>query len=244
MEQNKRRELRFSIVLPCYNEAQSIPLLLKRYRDVWEDLPGELILVNNGSTDETTLVLEEELKKSENRFFRIVTVPVNQGYGYGIMQGLKEAGGEIIGFSHADMQCDAGDLFRAYHELMKHQDREKVLIKGKRGMRDLNASILTGGMTLFSSFFLRMPLDDINAQPKVFHHKMLDNLIDPPMGFELDLYFLYRARKTGMKIKTIPVVFGERAYGQSRWAFSFLSRYKTILGFMKYIVKLSFGILK
>ncbi|MCD4784045.1 MAG: hypothetical protein K8T10_09500 [Candidatus Eremiobacteraeota bacterium] len=44
-----------------------------------------------------------------------------------------------------------------------------------------------------------------------------------------------------MKIKTIPVIFGERAHGQSKWAFSFISRYKTIWAMIKYIFKLRFG---
>src|SRR5437764_14461896 len=50
-----------SIVLPCYNEAENLPPLLARYAQVWEDLPAELILVDNGSTDHTEAVLRREL---------------------------------------------------------------------------------------------------------------------------------------------------------------------------------------
>jgi len=45
--------MRLSIILPCYNEADNLPLLLNAYCQVWQDLPAELILVDNGSTDHT-----------------------------------------------------------------------------------------------------------------------------------------------------------------------------------------------
>ena len=80
--------IRFSIVLPCYNEADNLPLLLERYQQVWEDLPTELILVDNGSTDQTAQVLERELSRPGMAFVRTVQVPINQGYGYGIYAGL------------------------------------------------------------------------------------------------------------------------------------------------------------
>jgi len=227
-----------SIVLPCYNEAENLPLLLERYKSAWEDLPAELILINNGSTDNTAEVLKKELANPEYKFARTVLVPKNVGYGHGINTGLRAAKGEFVGFSHADMQCDAGDLFRAYKELKKLKDPKSVIIKGKRAWRGLNAAILTGGMSLVASTVLMRNLTDINAQPKVFHRSLLDKMTEPPNGFEFDLYVLYTALQNGIMIKTIPVIFGERAHGQSKWAFSFISRYKTIWSMIKYIFKL------
>src|SRR5258707_5161046 len=101
--------VRFSIVLPCYNEAENIPLMLAEYQKVWPEFSAELVLVNNGSTDHTPEVLERELARFA--FARSVSVPVNRGYGYGVMAGLRAARGEVLGISHADMQCPPGDLF-------------------------------------------------------------------------------------------------------------------------------------
>lgn len=232
--------IKLSIVLPCYNEAENLPLLLERYKSAWEDLPAELILVNNGSTDNTAEVLEKELAKLGYEFARTVIVPKNVGYGHGINTGLRATKGEFVGFSHADMQCDSADLFRAYKEINELEDPKSVIIKGKREWRGLNSAILTGGMSVVASTVLMRKFTDINAQPKVFHRSLLEKLTKPPNGFEFDLYVLYTAIQNGMEIKTIPVVFGERAHGQSKWAFSFISRYKTIWSMIRYIFNLRF----
>src|SRR5258706_4938132 len=80
--------VRLSIVLPCYNEAQNLPILLQRYRESWEDLPAELVMVDNGSTDNTPEILQRLSACSEYPFARSIRVPKNRGYGYGVMAGL------------------------------------------------------------------------------------------------------------------------------------------------------------
>lgn len=233
-------DLRFSIVLPCYNEAEGLPLLLQRYREVWRDLPAELVLVNNGSTDNTAQVLERELAKPENRFARSVLVPVNQGYGYGLMAGVRDARGDVIGISHADLQCDPRDLFRAY-DLLQQSGGSRVLVKGKRQRRGFGAEIVTNVMATLASVVLLRSLTDINAQPKVFSRELLSHLGNTPDGFELDLCIFYTARRLGWKVLTFPVVFQPRPFGVSKWAFSLASRRRHIWATMKYIFKLRFS---
>jgi len=233
--------LRFSIVLPCYNEADNLPPLLERYVQVWQDLPAELVLVNNGSTDRTAAVLERELNRPAMSFARAVLVSENRGYGHGIYTGLQAARGEILGFSHADMQCSPADLFAAYHRLMAETNPAQCLVKGKRGRRGFFESLVTNAMACIATGVLWKKLTDINAQPKVFHRSHLQRLTDAPVGFQFDVYVLYRARRAGLKIVTVPVVFGPRAHGQSKWAFSFVSRYRTIWATIAFIFRLRFG---
>jgi hypothetical protein len=52
---------------------------------------------------------------------------------------------------------------------------------------------------------------------------------------------LHRALRAGLPVITVPVMFGRRAHGQSKWAFSFVSRYRTIWATIIYIVRLRFG---
>jgi glycosyltransferase involved in cell wall biosynthesis len=106
-----------SIVLPCYNEARNIPGVLRRFD---EALGGrtdtEVLLVDNGSTDDTAAVLARELAQPANRFARVVTVPRNIGYGYGIMSGVRQAQAPVIAWTHADLQCDPADVLLAYQK--------------------------------------------------------------------------------------------------------------------------------
>jgi glycosyltransferase involved in cell wall biosynthesis len=230
--------IRLSVVLPCYNEAESLPALLERYHAVWEDLPAELILVDNGSIDGTAQVLARELLRPEYAFARVVRVEKNDGYGRGILTGLRAARGEFLAFSHADMQCDAKDVFVAYGKLVEQADAQRVLVKGRRVGREFGPRLVTRGMSLLASIVLGRSLTDINAQPKVFHRSHLERLDDPPDGFQWDLYVLYRAKLSGARILTVPVEFRPRRHGQSKWAYSLASRWRSILDTVLYIFKL------
>src|SRR4051812_25089667 len=93
-----------SLVIPCYNEAANLPLLLPRCAALTRAGDAEVILVDNGSTDDTAEVLARSLPEFPG--CRTVRVPTNQGYGFGILRGLEAATAGIIGWTHADMQTD------------------------------------------------------------------------------------------------------------------------------------------
>lgn len=230
-------KITFSVVLPCYNEAPNLPLILEGYRKVWRE-SCELVLVNNGSTDNSAQVLQQELGKPENAFAKSVLVLVNLGYGHGVMSGIRAAKGEVIGISHADMQCPPADLFRAYDLL---GESRTAIVKGKRGKRQFSALLVTVGMATIATSVLMMLLTDVNAQPKVFPRGLVEHMTDPPNGFELDLYMLYSARKLGWKVLELPVEFGKRAHGTSKWAFSVASRRRHMWATLKYIFRLRFS---
>lgn len=206
--------MKMTIVVPCYNEAENIPLILNRFNEVIKDNAISVILVNNGSTDNSAQVLEEMLPRYP--FARTVLVPVNQGYGYGIIQGLKEAEGDYIGWTHADMQTDPYDVVKAYRIAKKYHG-EEIFIKGKRKGRPAFDEFFTKGMSAFESIYFGMQLNDINAQPNVFPKRFFDMWQEPPYDFSLDLYALYMAKKSGLRVIRFPVIFPERIHGESKW---------------------------
>jgi glycosyltransferase involved in cell wall biosynthesis len=225
-------------VLPCYNESRNLPLLLERYRESWEDLPTELVLVENGSTDDSAATLDRLLATGLYPFARVVRVPVNRGYGFGIMSGLRDARGEYVAFSHADMQCAACDVFAAFHTLCGTSHPEKSLIKGRRYGRRWRDRMITAAMSAIALALLGRRLPDINAQPKIFHRSLLDSLKHPADGFQLDLYILYTAVSDGFAIHTVPVAFPPRIHGASNWAFSLASRCRSIRQTIQYMFEL------
>ena len=110
--------MKLSIVVPCYNEAENIPLILERFSEVIKRTDVEVVLVDNGSTDNSAQVLEKLLPNY--CFARTTKVEVNQGYGYGIIQGLKVCIGDFIGWTNADMQTDPADLIKALEIIEKN----------------------------------------------------------------------------------------------------------------------------
>lgn len=226
--------MKLSIVVPCYNEEENIPLILERFGEVIEREDIEVILVNNGSTDNSAQVLAGLLPKYP--FARTVLVEVNQGYGYGILQGLKVCQGEYIGWTHADMQTDPADIIRALEII----DRERglVFVKGNRKGRPLFDVFFTAGMSFFETCYLHKKLYDINAQPNIFPKVFYDGWEEPPYDFSLDLYALYMARKKGLKVIRFPVLFPERIHGESKWNTGLKSKWKFIKRTIDFSVKL------
>ncbi len=226
--------MKLSVVVPCYNEEQNIPLILERFREIIKRDDMEVILVDNGSTDGSAHVLADLLPKYS--FARTVRVGVNQGYGYGILQGLKECRGEYIGWTHADMQTDPADILKALDLI--EQEKGLVFVKGNRKGRPLFDVFFTAGMSLFETCFLHKKLYDINAQPNIFPKIFYDEWENPPYDFSLDLYALYMARTKNLKVVRFPVLFPERIHGESKWNTGLQSKWKFIKRTIEFSVNL------
>lgn len=211
-------EVNLSIVVPCYNEEQNIPLILENFSALLnDDIDFELILVNNGSMDKTGAIIDEEIQKNNYNFTKKVTVEKNIGYGHGILEGLKYSTGKILCWTHADLQTDPKDTIKAYRAYLDESLKEdKILIKGYRKNRKLSEAFFSFGMQLLVSISLGVYLSEVNAQPKLFSREFYSLMKHPPNDFSLDLYVLYLARKKGYKIVSIPVYFKERIYGEAK----------------------------
>lgn len=226
-----------SIVLPCYNESAGLAALVERFAESCGDVSFELILVDNGSTDRTQEVLPGLLAK--HPFTRAVRVEVNQGYGHGILTGLQAARAEVLAWSHADLQTDPADVFRAWKLYQESPAPERTLVKGRRYGRGLSERVITWGMQCAATVLLRTPLHEINAQPKLFHRDLLGALEQPPRDLSLDLYVLYAAKCNGWRFRSIPVEFPPRPHGVSSWATSWRSKGRTIGRALRYLVRLA-----
>jgi len=227
---------KLSVVIPCYNEEKNIPLILERFKAVSTRPDVELLILDNGSTDNSPRVIEELLPNYA--FAKTSRVPVNQGYGYGIVQGLKVLTSDYIGWTHADMQTDPHDIIKALDILEFNSDPTNMYIKGQRRGRPLVDNVFTFGMSVFESAYLGGQLWDINAQPNVFHRTFFETWTNPPDDFSLDLYALYLAQKRNLRIHRFDVEFTERIHGESKWNTSLGAKWKFIKRTLEFSVKL------
>ena len=210
-----------SIILPCYNESGNIPLILKRFRDLLANRRDiEVLLVNNGSTDNSQEIFNSELAKTENSFAKVVYVEVNKGYGFGIMAGVRET----------------LKIFSKYHSQILSG---KYYAKGRRVDRNPADAFFTWGMSIISSIFLGAKLNDINAQPKMFDRSFLKYLQNPPDDFSLDLYLMYQAHKHKIELIEMPVSFAKRQHGIAKGGGTLKGKMKLIKRTFKYIHQIS-----
>jgi|SRR5450830_687731 len=216
--------MRFSLVIPCYNEEKNLPLLLERCKVFVAEDDVEVVLVDNGSTDSTPQVLLQLLPEYPG--CRSVRVEKNQGYGFGILSGLRAAKGEVLGWTHADMQTDPQDALMGLNLFKKYG--VDIFVKGSRFGRPFVDVAFTVCMSVFETALLRKLMWDINAQPTMFSRKFFESWDSPPDDFSLDLYAYYQAYCEGLKVYRFPVNFGERAHGISHWNINWVAKWKFI----------------
>lgn len=227
--------MKLSIIVPCYNEAKNIPLLLEKFGEIMRRTDIEVILVDNNSSDDSQKVLAELLPKYP--FARSV-LERNAGYGAAVLAGLRAAKGEYLGWTHADMQTDPADVMRGLEIIETKGSPENIYVKGCRRGRPLFNSFFTLGMSVFESLFFGKILYEINAQPNIFHRSFFASWQDPPKDFALDLYAIYLAKRECLRIERFPVFFPKRVHGESSWDTGLFSKWKFIKRTIKFSVLL------
>lgn len=224
------------MIIPCYNEADNLPLLVPRCAEICTDGSCEVVLVDNGSTDPSPEILRELLAGQDS--IRSIRVERNRGYGFGILSGLRAADGRILAWTHADMQTDPADALRGLDRFRRSADPQRLFVKGRRQGRPFGDVAFTAGMSLFESALFGRRLWDINAQPTMFSRAFFESWTDPPHDFSLDLYAYCTARRRGLAVARIAVRFGERAHGHSHWNVDWPAKVKFIRRTVGYSLKL------
>jgi glycosyltransferase involved in cell wall biosynthesis len=228
---------KISLIIPCYNESANLPLLINRCKELFnKESTIEIVIVDNGSNDDTALILDKITKHLN--YIKRVNIQNNKGYGYGILSGLKEANGDILSWTHADLQTDLLDVLKGLSIFENSSNPELLFVKGQRHGRPFLDVFLTIGMSIFETIFLRKYLWDINAQPTMFHRTFYNSWSEPPRDFSLDLYAYFMAKKSKLIIKRFPVIFSKRIHGNSKWNFGLLSKYRFIIRTLSYSISL------
>lgn len=231
--------MKYSIIIPCYNEFDNIDNLVKELKNFNKKYNVEFILVENGSKDKS----REKFKRIENKYknIKIVYVDNNQGYGYGIKQGLKVAKGDYVGWLHADMQVAPEELIKPFEFLETIDSTDNYLLKGRRKNRSAFDCFFTAGMTFFEFLVFQKRMNDIGAIPVLFNRHLLKDFQEAPNDFSIELYTYYVAKKNNYKIKRFPVILRKREKGNSSWNKGFKSKIKQSKVIMKDSIKIRKG---
>lgn len=208
-------EVVYSLVIPCYNESKNLyklvdrcVYLLKKREEV------EVLLVDNGSIDDTNEVLMDLCNNCNHPRLRTTRVAINKGYGFGIKAGLRVSIGKVVGWTHADLQTDPADFLEAIKIFDKEKDFEnKIFVKGERYGRPISDVFFTWGMSLVERLILGVRMWDINAQPTVFPREFFLSWNQAPDDFSLDLFAYHESIKNNLPTQRFPVEFGLRLGG-------------------------------
>ena len=139
-----------SLVIPCFNEADNLNNLFNKLDSIYKlKQEVEIVLVDNGSEDRTSFLIQQKLSKRKH-FVKLVKIKKNIGYGHGILEGIKSSNCDVIAWTHSDLQTDPTDVIKAFHVFKKHPNYPNCILKGRRIGRNPIDALFTYGMSILA----------------------------------------------------------------------------------------------
>ena len=215
---------KISIIVPCYNEEESIPLFYKETEEVkmkdFSEIEFEYIFVDDGSSDKTL----DEIKKlsSQNDAVRYISFSRNFGKEAAMLAGLDEATGDYITLMDADLQ-DPPSLLRKMYDMIKNEGYDciatrRITRKGEPPIRSFFARCFYKLINHISD----VKMVDGARDFRLMTRQMVDNItsIREYNRFSKGLFSF-----VGFKTKWIEYENVERVAGKTKWSFWKLFKY-------------------
>lgn len=206
--------MKLSVVIPVFNAELFIDdTLLKLIK--WEeclDYKAEVLLINDGSTDKTKIIIENYIKK--NSFLKLITYSTNQGKGFAVKKGMIEAQGDFRIFTDADLPYG----LTVFNKILYYLDFKEfdICIGNRKSTESKNVikmdfprKISSKLFTILISRYVVTGVGDTQCGLKGFRGEIAKKIFCKlhVKGFAFDVEVLYLSYKYELDIKRIPVIF-------------------------------------
>jgi glycosyltransferase involved in cell wall biosynthesis len=211
---------KLSVVIPVFNEERWLAELVRRVQAV--DIPKELILVNDCSTDGTAAILAQIEKQYQN--VRVFHQPKNMGKGAALREGFKHCTGDLVIVQDADWEYDPAEYPKLIQPIL--EDRADVVI-GSRFIGESHRvlyywhSVANKALTMLSNWFTNLNLTDMETCYKVFRRDIIQNmkLRSNRFGFEPEVTAKIARRHRGQpryRVFEVPISYSGRTYEEGK----------------------------
>jgi glycosyltransferase involved in cell wall biosynthesis len=222
--------MKISVVVPLMNEEENIKYLIEEVDKALKDFNYELILVDDGSTDNTV----EEIKKHMNDKTKLVILNRNYGQTSAMAAGIEVAEGDIIVTIDGDLQNDPSDIPMMIEKLNEGYD-VVAGIRAKRQdepVRKFLSKIANKIIRKITGVYI----SDYGCTLKIFKKDVAKNL---QLYGELHRFIPILAKMYGAKMTEVPVKHHERKFGKSKYGFNRI--FKVISDLMYLVFMQRFG---
>jgi glycosyltransferase involved in cell wall biosynthesis len=208
--------MRLSIVIPVFNERETLPAVLENVARV--SLDKEILIVDDGSTDGTREYLKD-MVQHPGEGVRVLFHDRNRGKGAALRTGFREVAGDIVIIQDADLEYDPQD----YPALLKPiLDGRADVVYGSRFLGGPHRVLFfwhyLGNkiLTLISNMLANLNLSDMETCYKVFRSEVIKNLAFTSDGFAIEAEMTVKIARAGYRVYETPISYSGRDYSEGK----------------------------
>ncbi|TAE34057.1 MAG: glycosyltransferase family 2 protein [Cytophagales bacterium] len=213
--------MKLSVVIPAYNEEESIPHTLRTlYQTLAKHgVPHEICVTNDNSKDNTAQVLEN--LKSEIPTLVYYTNPGPNGFGYAVRYGLERFTGDCVAVFMADMSDDPEDLVKFYHKMLETDTDAVFGSRWEKGGKVVDYPEVKKYINRVANFIVRMVMgikyNDTTNAFKLYKRETIEG-VKPFLSphFNLTIELPLKAMVRGYSYEVVPNSWTNRKYGESK----------------------------
>jgi len=206
--------MKLSVIIPVYNETESILEILKRIKDT--KLAWEILVVDDCSIDGTRDILKE-IDGKDN--VRVILKDKNEGKGSAVTIGIREAKGDIFLIQDADLEYDPRDyptLLKPLEEGIADVVYGSRFLGGPRRVVMFWHQVANHWLTFMTNILYNTILSDMETGYKVFRKEVVEGMTIRAKRFDFEPEFTARILKRKYRIFEVPISFNPRDYSQGK----------------------------
>jgi glycosyltransferase involved in cell wall biosynthesis len=210
--------MKLSIVIPCFNEVNTIEVIIKAIKD--SSYPNkEIIIVDDYSNDGTREILRNKIEPSGDADI-VIYQSINQGKGAALRAGFAVATGDMIIIQDADLEYDPVEYSRLVQPILSGKADvvfgSRFLGGGEHRVLYFWHRVGNGFLTLLSNIFTNLNLTDMETCYKVFKREIIQSISIEENRFGFEPEITAKIAKTKCRIYEVGISYAGRTYEEGK----------------------------